>query len=397
MSARGCHFKLASPAHIFNIRVSNVKTLAHLTFMASALFSALTAARSAHAEGNFWDLGYGVTASGSSANGSVIGAYTENGSYFMWTAATGVTSIGGAWEGGRASVSADGTRISGSALGKDGLNHAGYYSVSTRQWNTLNGIGGNTGTSASSSWNISGDGKTVVGLGWVDGGVAHATASNAGGSLLDLGSLGGSSRANGVSYDGSIIAGWVEQPYGNWTGVYWQDGTMHNLVDDQGNPHQEATAVSADGRWIVGAGDFNQAWRYNTLTQKTEWLGDLDAMGDYQGATGISADGQIIVGYDRDLGPAGSAHGFIWIEGQGMLNFTDYIIGQGVDLGDRTLALPLGVSADGRTFYGMDSAGSGFVVTVSPVPEPATYALIAAGLGLLTLRRRVFRCAAIKQ
>ena len=367
-----------------------MKTSARFAFAPAALVFCLTAP-CAHAAGNFWDLGYGITASGSSANGSVIGAYSDNGSYYMWTAATGVTSIGGAWQGGVASVSADGTRISGSAHGSDGLSYAGYYAVGTGQWTTLGCIGGTSGTSASAGWNISGDGQTVVGLGWVNGGTAHATAATPGGAMLDLGSLGGSSRANGVSHDGSIIAGWVEQPQGQWTGAYWKDGTLHNMVDGQGNALQEADAVSADGRWIVGSGNFGQTWRYNTATQQTEWLGDLDTTGDYQGATGISADGRVIVGYDRGFGPAASGQGSIWIEGRGMLDFTDYIASQGVDLGGRTLALPLGVSADGQTFYGLDSTGSSFVVTVSAVPEPATYAMMAGGLALLAARRRLRR------
>jgi uncharacterized membrane protein len=375
---------------LYNTKVSNMKTLARFAFAPAALVCCFTAP-SAHAAGNFWDLGYGITVSGSSANGSVIGAYTDSGSYYMWTAATGITSIGGAWEGGIASVSADGTRISGSSYGSDGLSYAGYYSVGTGKWTTLGGIGGNSGTSASSGWNISGDGKTVVGLGWVDGGTAHAIASTPNGAMQDLGSLGGSSRANGVSHDGSIIAGWVEQPAGQWTGAYWQNGTLHNMVDGQGNALQEASAVSADGRWIVGSGNFGETWRYNTLTQQTEGLGDLDPFGDIQGATGISADGHVIVGYDRGFGPAVVGQGTIWIEGQGMLNFTDYITSQGIDLGGRTLALPLGVSADGQTFYGMDSTGSGFVVTVSAVPEPASYAMMAGGLALLAARRRMRR------
>lgn len=363
---------------------------ARSAFASAALACCLTAP-SAQAAGNFWDLGYGITASGSSANGGVIGAYSNTGSYYMWTASTGVTSIGGAWQGGVASVSADGTRISGSAWGSDGLSYAGYYSTGTGQWTTLGGIGGNSDTSASSGWNISGDGNTVVGLGWVNGGVGHAIASTPGGTMHDLGSIGGSSRANGVSYDGSVIAGWVEQPNGQWTGAYWENGTLHNMVDGEGNALQEAGAVSADGRWIVGNGNFGQTWRYDTTTQQTEWLGDLDAMGDFQGATGISADGRVIVGYDRGFVPAGMGEGTIWIEGQGMLNFTDYITSQGVDLGGRTLALPLGVSADGLTFYGMDNTGSGFVVTLAPVPEPATYAMMAGGLVLLAARRRMRR------
>lgn len=349
------------------------------------------ALQGAHAAGSYWNLGAGITASGASADGSVVGAYVSGDSYYMWTASTGVTSIGGQWQGGVASVSADGSRISGSATGGDGFNYAGYYTVGSGNWTTLGGIGGASDTSSSSAWNISGDGKTVVGLGWVNGGTAHAVKSTAGGTLQDLGSVGGSSRANGVSYDGSVIAGWVEQEDGQWTGSYWKNGVLHQMVDADGNALQEANAVSANGTWIVGSGTFGETWRYNTLTQQVEWLGDLVPFNFYQSATGISADGRIVVGYDRGFGPAIFGQGTIWIEGLGMLNLTDYVTEQGVDLGGRRLTLPLGISADGNTIYGMDNTGSGFVVTLSPVPEPATFATLGLGLALLAARRRLRR------
>ena len=52
------------------------------------------------------------------------------------------------------------------------------------------------------------------------------------------------------------------------------------------------------------------------------------------------------------------------------------------------------VSADGHTIYGMDNTGSGFVVTLSPVPEPATFATLGLGLALLAARRRLRRGSA---
>ena len=132
-----------------------------------------------------------------------------------------------------------------------------------------------------------------------------------------------------------------------------------------------------------------QAWRYNTATHAVEWLGDFNTATTVQASTGISADGKIVVGYDRGFNtPPTLGQGTIWIEGTGMLSLTDYVLTQGVDLEGRTLALPLGISDDGRTFYGIDSAGDGFVVTLSPVPEPATYGMLALGLGAIAWRRR---------
>ncbi len=362
-----------------------------LTLVLGAL--ALAYAPAALAAGSYWDLGADVTASGSSADGSVIGAYVSGDSYYKWTASTGVVSIGGAWMAGLASVSADGTRISGSAYGGDGLVQAGFYSTVTGNWTTLGGIGGSSDASSSSAWGISGNGQTVVGLGWVSDFSARAVQSTAGGAMQDLGSLGGSSRANGASYDGSVIAGWVEQPDGGWTGAYWKNGVLNQMVDADGYALQEASAVSADGIWIIGQSLYSEAWRYNTVTQQVQWLGDLNSFSSFDGSTGISADGSIIVGYDRGFGPASFGQGTIWIEGQGMLNLTDYVTAQGVDLGGRTLALPMGISADGSTIYGVDNTGSGFVVTLSPVPEPASFATLGLGLALLAARRRQRRDA----
>lgn len=360
--------------------------------IAAALALALSSltVTAAHAAGSYYNLGARITASGSSADGSVVGAYVSGGSFYMWTAASGLVSIGGNWEGGVASVSDDGTLISGSVLGSNGLTQAATYSVGSASWTALGDIGGASGTSASSAWDISGDGRTVVGLGWVNAGTAHAVQSTSGGPLVDLGAVGGSSRANGVSGDGSIIVGWAEQETGYWQGAYWHNGALTLLTDASGAALPEAGAVSADGSWIVGLGGGGlETWRYNTNTHAVEFLGDYDALNDQQAATGVSADGRVIVGYDRAFGPPTFGVGTIWIEGQGMQDLTTYVTGQGVDLGGRTLALPLGVSADGNTFYGLDNTGSGFVVTLTAVPEPATYATMALGLlGLAAVARR---------
>lgn len=348
------------------------------------------AAQFAHAEGSYYDLGSGITASGSSSNGSVVGAYSSlSGTFYSWTAAGGVQSIGGYWEGGVASVSGDGKLISGSATASNGNTQAATYNLSTGTWTTLGGIGGVSGTSESSGWNISGDGKTVVGLGWVNAGTAHAVQSTPAGTLTDLGSQGGSSRANAVSSDGSTIVGWSETTTGFWQGTYWKNGVMTTMVDASGNEMQEADAVSADGTWIVGAAPYSGLWRYNTTTGTTQSIGDLDPFSDIQGSTGISANGEIIVGYDRGFGPATFGAGFIWIDGLGMLNLTDYVTAEGTDLNGRTLALPMGISADGSTVYGMDNLGHGFVVTLAPVPEPASVAMLGLGLaGVLAASRR---------
>ncbi|MBS0448390.1 MAG: PEP-CTERM sorting domain-containing protein [Proteobacteria bacterium] len=343
----------------------------------------------AHGAAAWYDLGAGRTVTGASANGGVAAAY-DGARYYVWTPAGGVKSIGGRWESGVASVSGDGTLVSGSTVGADGNTQAAVYTVATGRWTALGGIGGASGTSESSAWAMAGNGQSIVGLGWVDAGTAHAVQSTPAGILHDLGSLGGSSRANGVNADGSMVVGWQELANGFWQGTYWRNGVATLMFDEHGAELSEANAVSADGTWVVGdALGGQETWRYNTQTSTIQYLGDLDPSGDQQAATGISADGRVIVGYDRNSGPPQLGTGSIWIEGLGMLNLTDYAESQGIDLHGRTLALPMGVSADGTTVYGLDSARHGFVVTLAPIPEPGTYALFGIGLiGVMVARRR---------
>ncbi len=348
------------------------------------------ALQGAHATGTYYNLGAGITASGSSADGGVVGAYTTSlkNAFYKWTPATGLVNIGGNWRGGIASVSADGSILSGSALGSNGNTQAASYNVASGKWTTYGGIGGSTDSDESSGWGIAGDGSSVVGLGWVNAGSAHAVQSTPSNTLVDLGSP-ADSRANGTNYDGSISVGWSTQS-GWWAGTYWKNGALTVMDDGSGGMLSSANAISSDGQWIVGDGDFDhQTWRYNVASGVTEYLGDYDSFTFFQGATGVSADGSVIVGYDRDFGPATWGVGTIWIEGQGISNLTDYVLGQGVDLQGRTLALPMGVSADGLTFYGIDNAYEGFVVTLAPVPEPTTWALFGLGLaGVAAVARR---------
>ena len=69
----------------------------------------------------------------------------------------------------------------------------------------------------------------------------------------------------------------------------------------------------------------------------------------------------------------------------------DYFASQGIAPAGFNFNLPLGMSADGRTFVGLGTqdpsiAAIGWVVTV---PEPASVVLMmAAGLAMLARRRR---------
>lgn len=346
------------------------------------------AASSASAQ-QFWNLGAGFTPTDGSFDGSVI-----VGQGFVWTAGTGSVGIGGDPLTGTFRVTDDGTRVAGTNLNSDsGLYEMSIYDRGTGVWTSLGGIGGSSDGSASSGWGMSRNGQHVVGLGWVNAGMAHAVRWDEGVGLSDIGSTvaGSSSRANAVSNDGRVVAGWQDGVTGFRQAAVWIDGTQTLIFDNDGFEASEAGAVSGDGDWVVGNGSFGQgAWRWSAGTGY-ESLGSLGTVFNGRGfATDISDDGSVILGFDRGFGPPTLGEGWIWTESGGIVSLDDFFAAAGVvaDPGFR-YSLPLGMSSDGRTFWGLGRSDSnfstGWVVTI-PSPSGA-WALGLAGLAGVRRRR----------
>lgn len=99
------------------------------------------------------------------------------------------------------------------------------------------------------------DGNTIVGLGWLTAGSAHAVKWDAVNGVTDLGSIiaGRSSRANAVNTDGTVIVGWQDEDNGTRSGAKWVNGAESFITDGNGDNVGEAGGVSADGNTIIGA------------------------------------------------------------------------------------------------------------------------------------------------
>lgn len=342
----------------------------------------------------FWNLGAGFTPTDGNFDGSVIvGQSQASGQGFVWTAGTGSVGIGGDPVTGSFRITDDGLRIAGTVFNPDSNgNEMGLYDRSTGQWSYLGGIGGQSDASISSSWGMSRDGRHVVGLGWVDAGTAHAVRWDEGAGLSDIGSTVAdrSSRANAVSNDGRVVAGWQDGVTGFRQGAVWIDGVQTLITDSDGFEVSEAGAVSGDGAWVVGNGAAGgEAWRWS-VDSGYQSLGSLGVVFNGRGfAVDVSDDGSTILGFERGFGPPTGGAGWIWTESGGMTNLTDYFASFGV-VGDPgfVYSLPLGMSSDGLTFWGLgrsDGAFStGWVVTI---PTPGTAGLLAVG-ALAGVRRR---------
>jgi len=361
------------------------------TTLVALLAGALAPAAAAQ---QFWNIGAGFTPTDSNFNGSIIvGQSGALGQGFVWTAATGAVGIGGDPLTGTFRITDDGTRIAGTRLNPgSGLNEMSIYDLATGVWTGLGGIGGVSDGSTSSAWGMSRNGQHVVGLGWVTAGSAHAIRWDEGSGVSDIGSTvaGRSSRANAVSNNGAVVAGWQDGSTGFRQGAVWNGGVQTLIFDNDGFAVSEAGAVSGDGQWVVGNGSAGQgAWRWSQA-DGYQSLGSLGAVFNGRGfATDISNDGSVILGFERGFGPPTGGEGWIWTESGGISSLNDYFASFGVvaDAGFR-YSLPLGMSSDGLTFWGLGRSNAafstGWVVTI---PTPGAGAVLAVA-GLAGLRRR---------
>ncbi|MCC6838657.1 MAG: T9SS type A sorting domain-containing protein [Flavobacteriales bacterium] len=319
---------------------------------------------------------------GVATDGSVAGYLMQAGPYSIWNPDLQTSEdIGGIAPGngvgGQARFSTNGNFISGTSAGPLGATLS-IYDRTTEQWTPMADLGFPVDNTTSGGYAISGDGSTVVGNSWADttGGYAytHAIASNASDGVMDLGTLffGRSTRANAVNADGSVVVGWQDFN-GPWKSAVWRrnpDGSYaqnhYILLDDAGDPNDEfnqmgeCSAVSADGEWIGGYGDYannGEPWIWSQDSGVIN-LGHLPLTGTgYVGA--MNADASIIVGwFDGELW-GDPMTPFIWTPAGGLQNLNTYITEEmGIDLGDQQVSVANCISSDGRYIagWGVDNA-----------------------------------------
>ena len=171
--------------------------------------------------------------------------------------------------------------------------------IATAGWSqSITWLGTLPGGSQSAAYGVSADGSVVVGMATNAAGQPRAFRWWA--AMQDLGTLPGGydSWAFGVSADGSVVVGAARNAAGVWLASRWTaSGGMQNL-DTLVTSY--AYAVSADGSVVVGTVAGRRAFRWTAsggMENLNTTYASLLTNGSYLvEATAISPDGRYIVG-----------------------------------------------------------------------------------------------------
>ena len=275
---------------------------------------------------------------------------------FRYTAGGGVEILGGGCGSGTASVSEDGATVLSCIARPDGVEAAAAWSDGT--WTDLGSVPGavNCDANLSSGWDLSGDGRTAVGLVWLAQLCrAHGGSWDLenGGPATDLGSLveDRATRANAVNFDGRIIGGWQDDEFGQRAGALWVNGVESPLLTEAGESVGEVQFVNSDGSVMVGNNypyGTQNSWHWTAQRGFTAITSPSVFYTPF--AIDASDDGEVVIGVARDRN--GNGKGFIWTAKGGKFTWmSDYLAKKGLGAGWQ-IASVSAISGDGKTMAG---------------------------------------------
>ncbi len=183
----------------------------------------------------------------------VIQNFGSNGTTYLWSMETGLTTISGQG----IKVNSNGI-IAGDFMyddfpGEVSAITGGTYSIDDESWTFL-GMNPEysvvTEDGYNSVWGMSDDGVTLVGMQFYDSWSSTAFKWTANDGYINIGSSSEyDTRASGISRNGEVIYGWSTTDYGDWTPVAWHNDTYTMLTPGLAG---EALCASPEGTYVAG-------------------------------------------------------------------------------------------------------------------------------------------------
>jgi probable HAF family extracellular repeat protein len=242
------------------------------------------------------------------------------------------------------------------------------------------------------AYGVNYDGSVVVGDTLVQGSNAPWACRLSGAGVQVIANEG--SQANGVSADGNVVAGsYYPNPALTVQRAFrWTTAGLQDLGTLPGYSSSEGRGTSADGSRLFGrCSDTQNSVPYRTFVW-TAGQGMMDigllptAVASQPDA--MSADGHVIVG--QATVPMGGQYGFtpfVWIEGQGVIDFRSLLGGAGFDMSSYASLYFGGLSADGTTIVGYGYRSSSVDAWVVTIPSPASGLFVLLGFAGMSRRR----------
>lgn len=335
---------------------------------------------------------------------------------FIWNSNTSSrTQLSGPINSGFSGISADGTKAVG-YFAQGGLNSAPgggpfIHNVSTGQTSLISATGTYGGYMQVAPTGISGDGSTITASGYTNYGYNHAVSGPYGGPLTSL-PASDEASANASSYNGTHIVGsMLVRSVMKGHAFLYSGGNYTDLGTVASTFISTATSVSADGSVVVGYSGVlgggtttipyaNASFYWTAATGMVDMGLPRDQYNE-SFAFDISSDGYMIVGkmYNGNDGD----HAYIYDRATGQTyDLQNILASNGVTGASNWSRLYSANAISGNSTTGYNIVGQGLIggetraflikglTTLTPVPEPSTYALasIATVLMALSIRRR---------
>lgn len=321
-----------------------------------------------HVPGAPWlyQLGYGTGVTGLSGDGSVaVGDFGRGGPVFRWTAKTGAVPMDVPSTGEITSISRNGIYMSSNLYDPSADASLGAY-----RWDAINGWlkvqgTGACGTDTTVNFAVD-DNGSVYGLNY-----SSCTAYRAfrwtptrgvrvfPSPQLKPDGTPANTRVDQVSADGSTLVGWTEDPIqGIWQGTVWTHEGANLVRTAQGEPVDEASAVSGDGKVVggallIGQEPFGNGWRRAARGSKLSFVEPLPGDAAPARPAAMSRTGDVMVGFSGNPFLSFNPGPFIWTRELGTANLDEFVRGQGTSMEQWwSLWEPIALSDDGRVIGG---------------------------------------------